>query len=283
MQESELKALVSLLDDDDREVSSHVEQQIVSIGSEIIPFLEDHWEQSFDPNVQRRIENIIHNLQFKLLKNRLMIWSESEDQDLIEGMWLVATYLYPDFELNELRKDIEQIYYDAWTEFKDDLGPVDQIKILNAVLFSKLKFRANTKNFHSPGNSMINVVMESKRGNPISLCTIYMLIAQKLGMPVRGVNLPNMFILCYKTDEMTIYINAFNRGLIFTREDIDHYLKNLNINPDPKFYEPCGNVEFVKRSFRNLIMCFERLGEHEKSEEIKVLLNSISEDFLTNP
>jgi len=280
MQESELKALISLLDDDDSEVSSHVEEQIISIGSDIIPFLEDHWEQSFDPRVQSRIEDIIHSLQYELLKNRLQIWAESEDQDLLEGMWLVATYLYPDLELNQLRRNLEQIYYDAWTEFKDDLSPTDQIKILNGVLFSKLKFKANTKNFHSPSNSMINMVMESKKGNPISLCTIYMLIAQKLSMPVYGVNLPNMFILCYKTDEVTFYINAFNRGLVFTKEYIDHYLKNLNINPDPKFYEPCTHVDFVRRSYRNLMVCFEKLGEFDKMEEIKVLMNSISNELL---
>lgn len=280
MQESELKALVSLLDDDDNEVSSHVEEQIISLGSEVIPFLEEQWEQSFNPTIQRRIEDLIHSLQFSLLKERLVEWAEAPDRDLLKGMWLVCTYLYPDLELSTLKKEIEQIYYEVWTEFRNDLTPVDQIKILNSVLFSKLKFRANTKNFHSPSNSMLNVVLESKRGNPITLCTVYMLVANKLEMPVYGVNLPNMFILTYQQKDITFYINAFNRGIVFTKEDIDHYLKNLNLNPHPRFYDPCDNVEFVKRSFRNLIVAFEKLGEYNKMEEIKMLLNSISDEDL---
>jgi len=281
MQENELKALVSLLDDEDVEVSSHVEDQIISLGSEVIPFLEKQWESSFNPDIQRRIEDLIHGLQFSLLKERLINWSETEDQDLLEGMWLVATYLYPDLELANLKKEIEQIYYEIWLEFRNDLTPVDQIKVLNSVLFNKLKFRANTKNFHSPSNSMLNMVLESKRGNPITLCTIYMLLARKLDMPVYGVNLPNMFIVTYKTKDITFYINAFNRGIVFTREDIDHYLSNININPNPRFYEPCANIEFVKRSFRNLVVAFEKLGEYDKLDEIRSLLNSISnEDML---
>ena len=96
MQENELKALVSLLDDDDGEVSSHVEEQIISLGTDIIPFLEEQWESSFNPTVQRRIEDLIHNLQFTLLKERLIAWSEGQDQDLLEGMWIVSTYLYPE-------------------------------------------------------------------------------------------------------------------------------------------------------------------------------------------
>ena len=280
MQENELKALVSLLDDDDQEVSSHVEEQIISMGTEIIPFLEEQWENSFNPAVQRRIEDLIHNLQFTLLKERLVTWSESEEQNLLEGMWLVATYLYPDLELATLKQEIEQIYYEIWLEFRNELSPIDQIKILNGVMFSKLKFRANTKNFHSPSNSMLNVVLESKRGNPITLCTVYMLLANKLDMPVFGVNLPNMFILTYKTDDITFYINAFNRGIVFTREDIDHYLKNLNLTPNERFYEPCDNIEFVKRSFRNLVVSFEKLGDYQKMDEIKILLNSISDEDL---
>lgn len=281
MQENELKALVSLLDDDDTEVSSHVEEQIISLGTEVIPFLEEEWEKSFNPTIQSRIEDLIHNLQFTLVKERLVAWSEQEEQDLLEGMWIVSTYLYPDLELSKLRQEIEQIYYEIWLEFRNELSPIDQIKILNGVLFTKLKFRANTKNFHSPSNSMLNVVLESKRGNPITLCTVYMLVAAKLGMPVYGVNLPNMFILTYKTDDITFYINSFNRGIVFTKEDIDHYLKNLNLNTLPRFYEPCDNIEFVKRSFRNLVVAFEKLGEYHKMEEIKILLNSISnEDML---
>jgi regulator of sirC expression with transglutaminase-like and TPR domain len=123
---------------------------------------------------------------------------------------------------------------------------------------------------------MINVVLESKKGNPIALCVIYMLIAQKLKMPVYGVNLPNLFILTYKSEETQFYINVFNRGLIFTRQDIDEYINNLNLASNPIFYEPADNIEIVKRVLRNLMVSFEKLGEHIKTEEVQLLLNSLS-------
>ena len=43
MEEKELKALVSLLDDDDQQIISHVEGKILSIGKTVIPFLEREW------------------------------------------------------------------------------------------------------------------------------------------------------------------------------------------------------------------------------------------------
>jgi regulator of sirC expression with transglutaminase-like and TPR domain len=278
MKEAEIKALVSLLDDEDTQIISHVEEKILSLGTTIIPFLEQEWESNFNPQVQRRIEELIHTLQFELLKERINEWYESKDHDLISGMWLVATYQYPDLELLKLRQELEQIYYETWLEFKPDLYPFDQVKIINGVFFNKLKFGANTKNFHSPGNSLINVVLESRKGNPITLCVLYMLVAQKLKLPVYGVNLPNLFVLTYKDNINTqFYINAFNKGLIFSRQDIENYINELHLAPQASFFEPCSNLEIIRRVFRNLIMSFDKMGEHAKAEEVKELLLIIAD------
>jgi regulator of sirC expression with transglutaminase-like and TPR domain len=277
MEENELKALVSLLDDDDRQVVSHVEEKILSLGTTVIPHLEREWETNFNPIVQKRIEELVHTLQYELVKERLRNWYGEPQPDLLTGMWIIATYQYPDIELITLRQELEQIYYDTWLEFRPEQYPFDQIKVINGVLFNKLKFGANTKNFHSPGNSMINVVLESRKGNPITLCVIYMLVAQKLKLPVHGVNLPNLFILTYKDPNHTFYINAFNKGLIFSRQDIENYIHELHLVPQPSFFDPCNSVEIIRRTLRNLIMSFEKMGEHAKAEEVKTLLVEISD------
>lgn len=277
MNDSELKALVSLLDDDDDQVVAHIEEKIRSLGKEIIPYLEQEWESTFNPNLQRKIENLIHTLQYRLLKDRLQEWYDSPDQDLLTGLWLVSTYQYPDIELTKLKQDLEQIYYEAWLEFRPDLHAFDQVKVINSVLFSKLRFGANTKNFHSPGNSLINIVLETRKGNPISLCIIYMLVAQKLKLPIYGVNLPNLFILTYKDEKVQFYINAFNRGLIFSRQDIENYIHELRLTPQSSFFEPCSSLEILRRTLRNLVMSFDKMGEHAKAEEVKELLLIIAD------
>lgn len=277
MNDRELKALVALLDDDDLEVLSHVEQRLISLGNPIIPFLEQEWENNFNPDVQRRIEDLIHTLQFESLKARLKEWYAATSHDLLEGMWLIATYQYPDLPLNTLQNEVEQIYYDAWLEFKTDIHPYDQVRILNGVLFNKLKFRSNTKNFHAPANSMINRVLETKKGNPILLCVVYMLLAHRLKLPVYGVNLPSLFILTYKHTDIQFYINPFNRGAIFAKQDIDNYIKRLKLSPEDVFYQPCQTIDIARRVLRSLIISFEKLDEFEKSDEVKQLLEIISE------
>ena len=275
LNEKELHALVSLLDDSDPEVKTHVKGKIISLGNSIIPFLEEKWETSFNPDLQKEIEELVHELQFAMLKERLADWRDSEEQDLLTGLWLVNTYQYPELEFEKLNADMHQIYFDVWTLFDNDLPPYEKVRAINSVLFGTLRFSANTKNFHSPGNSMLSNVLESKKGNPISLCAIYLLVANKLGLPVYGVNLPNLFVLTYSTPDITFYINAFNKGLIFSKQDITNYLEHLKIEPRNEFFEPCRNIEIMKRSLRNLMIAFDKLGEREKVEEVRQLLGII--------
>jgi regulator of sirC expression with transglutaminase-like and TPR domain len=281
LKEKEIKALVVLLDDEDHEVVSHVEEKIMSIGTKIIPMLEQEWESTFNPIIQAKIEDLVHELQFELLKERFLDWKESGAEDLIEGLWIVATYQYPDLEIEELKLELEQLHHELWRHMEEEMMPYDRIKVFNEVFFNQFKFRANTKNFHSPANSMINTVLETKKGNPISLCAIYLMLAQKMELPIFGVNLPNLFILTYQLGNESFYINVFNRGLIFTRSDIDNYLENLQLQPQDIFYEACSNLDIILRALRNLIVSFEKLGDYHKSDELKLILQKMDDQYFS--
>ncbi len=281
LKEKEIKALVVLLDDDDHEVVSHVEEKIMSIGTSIIPMLEQEWESTFNPIIQAKIEDLVHELQFELLKERFLEWKESGAEDLMRGLWIVATYQYPDLEMEELKLEMEQLHHELWRHMEEEMMPYDRIKVFNEVFFNQFKFRANTKNFHSPANSMINTVLETKKGNPISLCVVYLMLAQKLELPIFGVNLPNLFILTYQLGNESFYINVFNRGLIFTRSDIDNYLENLQLQQQDIFYEPCSNLAIILRALRNLIVSFEKLGDYHKADEIKLILQKMDDQYFS--
>lgn len=279
MKKSEIKALISLLDDEDYEVLNHVETKIRSMGDTVIPFLEDRWEESsLSPLMQKKIEDLIHDLQYNAFFTRLLNWRKSGSEDLLEGMWAIATYQYPELSLAKLRQEVEQIYYEVWLEIRDGMHPMDQIKTLNSVIFGKLKFGANTKHFHSASNSMLNIVIELKKGNPISLCVIYLLVAQKLNLPIWGVNLPNLFILTYKSRSTQFYINVFNRGLVFSRADIDNYIAQYNFPQNEIFYQPCNNLDIIRRVLRNLTLAFEKVGDDDKVKEIDSALQEMMKE-----
>ncbi|GAA3999998.1 hypothetical protein GCM10022408_08760 [Hymenobacter fastidiosus] len=282
MTNKEIKALISLLDDP--EIAPQIQGKIESLGESIIPFLEESWEESLDPAQQQRLEDLIHNLQFGGLQQRLRVWRDSGSENLLEGMWLLNSYQYPDADLQALSRAIEQLRFEVWTLLRPDMHPADQVQALNYVMFRTHKFSANTQNFHSPANSMLHLVLETRRGNPLTLCVIYLLVAQRLNLPVFGVNLPNLFVLTFQPDDPAVlpfYINCYNRGLILSRTDIEHYVGQLNLSPNDIFYEPCSHLDIVRRALRNLMMSFEKMQEPGKSAEVGKLLAILTDDATT--
>jgi regulator of sirC expression with transglutaminase-like and TPR domain len=281
----EVIALITLLDDPDEVIYKQVKDRFVILGPPAIPHLETAWENSFDAIMQKRIEIIIHTIQFEILQKALKKWAIEEQEDLLKGILILSRYQYPDLNETKIRKDLGQIKQDVWLELNDDLTAIEKVKVLNHILFEVHQFSGNITNYHAPQNSFINNVLESKKGNPLMLSVLYMLICKELNIPIYGINLPQHFVLAYLNDyanlidvnnktlsnNILFYINPFSKGLIFNQKDIDQFLKQLNLEPEAKYYIPCSNIEIVKRSLNNLIFSYEKLGYLEKVDELKGL------------
>ena len=274
----EINALVKLLDDPDQEVFQHVEEKLLGYGNEVVDFLENTWEHSLDALLQQRIENIVHKIQFNSVKEDLNLWYQSGAFDLLQGALIINRYQYPDLDEQYIINQIEEIKREIWVGLQYEMSSIEKIKLINHIFYNQYGFSGNTKNHHDPQNSYLNQVLESKKGNQISLAVIYATLAQKLDIPVYGVNLPQHFILGYIDDSneekeygVLFYINAFNKGAIFGKHDVDQFLRQLNLEPQPGFYSPCSNTEIIRRIIRNLISAYENLGSTEKVDELKEL------------
>jgi regulator of sirC expression with transglutaminase-like and TPR domain len=298
LSDKEVLALILLLEDEDEEVVQHVEQKLLSLGADVIPILENEWDSINSAQHQQRVENIIHKIQFDHELEELRNWSKSPEQDLLEGLYIVAKYRYPDLSKQLLTNEIDRIRLDIWLEMHYDLSAYEKIRIMNHVIYSVHGFKGNTDQYHDPQNSFINNVLESKRGNPIMLAVVYMLVAQRLNIPVYGVNLPQHFVLGYKEESMGInisdafnhtsniersggkilfYINAFNNGAVFSKANLEQFLKQIQIEPRLEFFEACSNVDIIKRVLRNLVVAYEKMNKPTKVDDIHQMLSVLGE------
>jgi len=288
-QSSSIRALVKLIDDPDEGIYNHVRDELIKCGSKAIPYLEKSWEDEYYGLIfQNRIENIIHDIQFEDIKGSLSKWNDCSEKDLLEGAIIVARYQYPGLIESEIRDYIQALRRDIWLELNDHLTAFEQVKVFNRIFFKEHKFNGDSKNYHSPVNSYINSVIESKKGNPLSVCLVYSIVAQSLDLPIYGVNLPNHFVLAYIDEKgsgaminqeneygVLFYINAFSNGVIFNTNEIRQFLKELKLEQRREFFEPCSNSAIIKRMLTNLISSFQRVGNSEKVDELKILRNII--------
>jgi regulator of sirC expression with transglutaminase-like and TPR domain len=282
-----LRAMILLLEDPDDHVFTEIRGQLLSMGNDVIPALENIWESTFNNTLQSRIEDIIQKIQFNTTSEELKLWAATGGIDLLQGTILIARYQYPDLDEEHIRNQIELIRKDVWLELNPNLTAFEKVRVINHILFDVYHFTGNTSNYHAPQNSYINNVLESHRGNPLLLSILYSCIAQGLNIPIYGVNLPEHFILAYRDEFMIrdsdeeeepilFYINPFSKGAVFSRREIDTFLKQLKLEPNRIFYESCSNVEIIKRQIRNLITAYEKLGYPDKVVDFKELLNTIN-------
>lgn len=285
-----VQALIRLIEDPDDHVYAHVHDQLKSYGPEAIPYLENSWESSdFGLLFQNRIENLIHEIQFENVKHLLQEWIHSPEKDLLEGAVIVAKYQYPGLEEERIRYEVNQIRKDIWLELNPNQTAFEKIKAFNKIFYEHHGFQGNSKSFHSPLNSYINTVLETRRGNPLSLSLIYSIVAQSLKLPIYGVNLPNHFILAYmdehRINAMTgnknpygvlFYINTFSKGSIFHERDIHQFLDQLKLPAARSYFEPCPNTLIIQRMLTNLISAFQQVGNADKVNEL-VELRSLFE------
>jgi regulator of sirC expression with transglutaminase-like and TPR domain len=283
----EITSLIKLLDDPDDEIYEHVHDKLLSYGSEVIQHLENAFGEAFDALQQERIPNLVHEIQFGLTKQELELWYHGGAFDLLQGALIINKYQYPDLDEQKIINYIESIKRDIWLQMMYDGSPSDQVKLINHVFYSIYGFSGNTANHNDPQNSYLSQVIETKKGNQISLAIIYSIVAQKLDIPIYGVNLPQHFILAYVDatrqseidNGVLFYINTFNKGFVFGRRDVDQFLTTLNLPADPSYYEPCSNVEIIKRVLRNLISSYDKLGSVEKVQELNQMLDLLQKDL----
>jgi len=254
-------------------------------GTSVIPFLETSWEEEdYGLLFQSRIETLIHDIQFKAVKEDLQNWINSSHKDLLEGAIIIARYQYPNLEEQLIHDKIQGIRKDIWLEINPNQTAYEKVRLFNKVFFGKHGFSGNSKDFHSPNNSFINSALETHKGTPLSLCVIYSIIAQSLDMPVYGVNLPNHFILAYLDENqigqflpsenehgILFYINAFSKGGIFDQNEIKEFLKDLRKPNNREYFEPCSNSAILTRMLTNLITAFQQVGNKEKVTELTEL------------
>jgi regulator of sirC expression with transglutaminase-like and TPR domain len=272
----EITALIELLEDPDETIYEQIRDRILSIGEPVVKPLETAWELSDHGHIFRnRVEDILHTIHVDSVYKSLQEWINTEDHDLLNGALIIARYRYAELNEEHVKKRIAALRQDIWLELNEELTAFEKVRIINHILFEVHGFTGNKKDYHAPQNSFLNEVIDKKKGNPLSLAILYQVLATQLGLPIRGVNLPNHFILAYcgngadqNHGSPLFYINAFSSGDILTGNEIDQFLDKLKLERKRSFYEPCTNKDMVLRLINNLAHSYTRQADEDRAADM---------------
>ncbi len=291
MKQDKFDALVNLLDDPDNNVYNIVKKQLISEGYKIKPLLEIAWENQTSELALKRIENITQELEFSYVKDKFSNWVNNDSDNLAIGVYLITKLNYPELIFSDFENNFEQIKTDVWLEINENLTALEKVEVINRVLFSFHKLKPNKPSSKNIQNAYLNEVFKYKNGDAFSIGLIYLILAQKLNLPIYGVDLPNTFILSYedtsnnpfdifdKDTNVLFYINPFVKGGKFNKKEIELFVKQQKLKHKKKYFEPCSNTLVVKKYINYLINIYTTLKSNEKVEQLNTLLSTIDKSL----
>jgi regulator of sirC expression with transglutaminase-like and TPR domain len=140
------------------------------------------------------------------------------------------------------------------------------LSALRVVLFEKHGFRGNDQNYYCPDNSLLDRVIETRRGIPITLSLLMMETARRLGIELVGIGLPCHFIVGYRNSQGTRYFDPFCGGVERSQiECVDHIrgLSGGSVELTASDFTPVSKRVFLTRLLNNLRCIYRHRGEME--------------------
>jgi regulator of sirC expression with transglutaminase-like and TPR domain len=119
---------------------------------------------------------------------------------------------------------------DEWCRRLDDVASTANATSFDAVrrfLFDVSGFRGDTDDYGDPRNSFLDVVMERRRGIPITLAVLLIEVARRHGVGVQGVGMPGHFL----TQELGVtdrWCDPFHGGAMLERADCARLFRTIH-------------------------------------------------------
>ncbi len=273
----EFSSLIKLIDDENDFIYDNVRERFLSIGKDAVNFLKDYLD-SDNKIIAGRSREISNEINFKFLEKKLRNLSYKNNY-LEEAAFTVASFEYPDIDYDNYKMILDKMATDLKGQidkrYPGFVNVYDKVKMLNNYFFFEKLFQGNTKDYYEADNSYLNRVIDRRKGNPISLSLIYILLAGKIGIKFSGINIPKHFIIRYKDDIDEFYIDVFNFGVIISKTEALKFLKQFGIYENDfdklPFLRNAEDKEIIFRIFNNLIKVYESEPNEKKVEQLKKL------------
>jgi regulator of sirC expression with transglutaminase-like and TPR domain len=195
--------------------------------------------------------------------------------ELETGAMLLARTVYPTVDVVACGEHLDRLAARCRELIAEPCSAREKCRVINRVLYHDHGFHGNLEHYTDPENSFLHLVLERHKGIPISLCLVYLLVAQRLGLTLEPVALPGHFVLGCFLEDAPFYIDAFDGGMLRSAEELRARLAQQEIVVKPADLAPATLREMLSRSCRNLVNHYARSGDYDRSR----LFASFVEEF----
>ncbi len=268
----QLPHLIRLLDDESNVVREQIMHELVAIGPSLAEELRRQ-NITLSSSQQRLISDILCRSSREWLTDRWESWFEvREDKLKLElALGMISQFLEGIQRPVDLSRELDLIA----AEYRALHGTND-IRLLAHFLFTTKRITGTPQSdFYNPANGSLVRAIKEKRGIPITLCALYILVGQRLGLDIEGCNFPGHFLTLAFTKHQKYIVDCYNGGLFLSEKDFAALTSSASIDMKDLFQLECDSVTIILRVLRNLVNAYQRLDDQGNVEFVSGLMGKM--------
>jgi regulator of sirC expression with transglutaminase-like and TPR domain len=278
-----IEALLSLLDDHDELVYSSVKEKLISLGSAVLPKLENALFLAESIEQAKKMEEIISHLKKEILIDRMRFWIKNENRTLLDGWILISSIHHPNISKEKIENSIHKIFQDAWLEITESMTSLEKVAVINHILFRINLFDISDLDTPIPDNIVLDKLLFTKTGDVYSLTFLYLIIARKLHLNLVPIMLANKLLLVYEdnlatslafgttSEKYLFFINVAHRGSVISPKEVQFlYDKSQKYGKGLTRIE--SDISLIKKLLTLLYLSYSDEGDQDRIQLTKDFL-----------
>ena len=271
-QHSRVKALVHLLGDDDTKICAVAWDHLASMGEAVLPFVRAASQQTEDHRVRVHARRFLAEWERRVVFEQWVAFCRRDRLDLEEGAFLIMRSEYPQTEIDPYRQTLERYARGLGSRVRSSRTVGDAVSRLSHFLFAEEGFRGDVSSYYSADNSYLNRVLELKKGIPLSLAVLMLLVARRLSIPIHGVNMPQHFLLKYREPAGEVFVDVFHGGKLLAARDCARFLGEAGITFRDEHLRGVSDRVILQRMLGNLLRVYLADEDERRSGRVAAML-----------
>lgn len=236
--DTELKSIVTLLDDTDDFVIKAINKRMLGRGASVLSDLEELYNREKSYKTKGLIADKIQFLSNEFVLEEFENMLVREYPDLERGIYLISKLIVPDIDEIYFKDLIGVLIRDLVEEINDKKTALEKMQIFNHIFYHRLLFKCGDYPVTRESTTVLTSVLSSRHGIPLSISLVYFLLARCVGLEVYPMCFPGGFVPSYvENDKILFYMDIFREGEIFSESRLKYYLENQGVDIDTSAFE----------------------------------------------
>ncbi len=277
LSKAQLQAIIDLLHDrSDPEVQNMLNEQLQQLDTSSLEALRRQAAGASDQALMD-VEAVLHQKQWDDLGVELASASQLNQSALLDLLLTIARFGHFECDAEQVRENFSQLADGCRALFSDTDSELERMNKVIGFLAGEKHFRGNADDYYNPENSFIDTVLRTRLGIPISLSALYLVVAEALDLPLRGVALPGHFIVgLFVLNQKACYFDPFHEGRQLSKLDCAQMVNEYGHSFEEHYLQPVTTRQIIQRMLNNLYAAYDSAGQEQRRQGIIRLIRALS-------